>query len=63
MALRMINGTFENFEVQQFGNSGGALDDELDKTTVECWYKASDTIEEKKIGIELNLPFNSAGEY
>lgn len=59
MALRMINGTFDQFEVSQFGNSGGAMEDELDQTTVECWYKPLDRGEENKISMELNLPFSS----
>ena len=41
MALRMINGTFEQLEVQQLGNTS-ALDDDSDKTTLECWYKPAD---------------------
>lgn len=61
MALRMINGTFEELDVYQFGNTGGVLDDDLDKTMVESWYKPADSQEEKRIANELNLPF--AEEY
>ena len=39
MALRMINGTFEDFKVEQFGQSGINFEDDHDKTTVESWYK------------------------
>ena len=64
MALRMINGTFDQFDVHQFGNSAGSMEDETDKTYIECWYK----IEEGKLSqagklIEdaLNYPFK--GDY
>ena len=63
MALRMINGTFEQFDVQQYGNVS-AIDDDIEKTTVECWqYQPHDHREAKKIEDELNLPFNNTGEF
>ena len=63
MALRMINGTFDQFDVDQYGKD--ALDDDFDKTIVESWYMAENTGEEKdkKIPIEMNLPFLGDGEH
>ena len=40
------------------------MEDDIDKTTVECWYKAPiDPREAKKIEDDLNLPFSNPGEY
>ena len=40
------------------------MDEELDKTTVEVWYKPFDKMEISRIESELNLPFmNNNGEY
>ena len=61
MALRMINGQFESIEVDQYGKD--AVDDDFDKTTVECWYMAENTEKDKKIPIEMNLPFAGDGEH
>ena len=44
MALRMINGAFEIFDVEQYGrvgsNNGENADEWKDQTTIECWHKA-----------------------
>ena len=61
MALRMINGTFESFDVDQYGRD--VLDDDFDKTSVECWYMAESSEKDKKIPIELNMPFAGDGEH
>jgi len=34
----MINGSFADFQVQQFNQPGINFDNAHDKTTVECWY-------------------------
>ena len=39
MALRIINGTFDEFKVQQYGTSGFNLEDDNEMTTVESWFK------------------------
>lgn len=39
MALRIINGTFDDFKVQQYGTSGFNLEDDNEMTTVESWFK------------------------
>ena len=39
MALRIINGTFEDFKVWQYGTSGFNLEDDSETTTVESWFK------------------------
>jgi len=61
MALRMINGTFDQFDVDQYGKD--VVDDDFDKTTVECWYQADNNEKDKKIPLELNLPFVGDGEH
>ena len=56
MALRIINGTFDDFNVQQYGTSGFNFEDDNEMTTVECWYKPEPN-EKEKIERDLNLPF------
>ena len=58
MALRIINGTFKEFEVKQYGTSGFNFEDDNEMTTVECWYKPEPS-EIKKIEKDLNLPFEN----
>ena len=41
MALRMVNGHFTQFSVQQFNQSGINFDNAHDKTQVESWVQAS----------------------
>jgi len=55
MALRIINGTFDDFEVKQYGTNGFNLEEDNDMTTVECWHK-SDQVD-LQIEQDLNLPF------
>ena len=43
MALRMINGNLEDFKVWQFANSSNLLQDDLEKTSIESWYKFEGT--------------------
>ena len=57
MALRILNGTFEEFNVQQYGTSGFDLEDDSENTSVECWYKPEQPNDEKQIQRDLNLPF------
>ena len=58
MALRIIDGTFEDFTVEQFGTSGFNLEEDNEMTTVECWYKP-ELHEEKLIESTSNLPFQN----
>ena len=46
MALRMINGTFDEFQVQQFGQSGINFEEDHDKTTVEAWFQPTPDVEQ-----------------
>ena len=40
------------------------MEEDMDKTTVECWFKSPiESREAKKIEEELNLPFSNQGEY
>ena len=39
MALRMINGTFDQFEVKQYGQGGLSFEEDHEKTTVDAWFK------------------------
>ena len=57
MALRIINGTFSEFSVQQYGTSGFNLEDDNEMTTIECWHRAKDDNQKKQIERDLNLPF------
>ena len=41
MALRMINGTFEQFEVKQYGLGGLNFEEDHEKTTVDAWFRPS----------------------
>lgn len=61
MALRMINGTFDQFEIDQYGKD--VLDEDLKKTTVECWHMSENSEKDKKIPIECNMPFAGDGEH
>ena len=56
MALRIINGTFDDFNVQQYGTSGFNFEEDNEMTTVECWYKPEPN-EKEKIERDLNMPF------
>ena len=59
LALRMINGSFsENFQVQQFNQSGINFENAHDKTTVECWLSADAELAEK-ITKQRGLIFSS----
>ena len=60
MALRMINGSFDEFKVHVSGNSGGVPEEELDKTTIECFYKAKHG-EDSKLPQDLSLFNDNSG--
>lgn len=55
MALRMINGSFEGFELYNFSNSGVNLDEESEKNVIEAWYIA-DPHSEKQIMDGTKIP-------
>ena len=40
----MINGTFDEFQVQGFGQSNINFDEDHEKTTVEAWYRPSSDV-------------------
>ena len=56
----MINGTFYDVMVDQYGKDAG--DDEMDKTWVECWHMSELELD-KKIPTDQNLPFSGDGEH
>lgn len=59
MALRVINGRLEDFNVHQYGTSGLNLEDEHEMTTVESWYKTENHNEVQTIERDWNLPFEN----
>ncbi len=43
LSLRMLNGRFENFTINQINSSSLNFDQKFkDKVTLECWYKSDD---------------------
>lgn len=43
LSLRMLNGRFENFTIQQINTTTLNFDQKFkDKVTLDCWYKTED---------------------
>ena len=54
MALRMINGTFKDFEVKQYGQGGLNFEEEHEKTTVDAWFRPN-SYETNKFDSETSI--------
>ena len=57
MALRMINGTFKDFEVKQYGQGGLNFEEEHEKTTVDAWFRPN-SYETNKFDSETSIHSN-----